>query len=51
MDVLIADISPDVIINLAAESHVDRSIESPRQFLQTNILGTILIIRSNKKKF
>ena len=31
---------PDVVVNFAAESHVDRSIENPEIFLQTNILGT-----------
>ena len=31
---------PDVVINFAAESHVDRSIEDPSLFLQTNIIGT-----------
>lgn len=31
---------PDVVINFAAESHVDRSIENPEIFLQTNIIGT-----------
>lgn len=31
---------PDIVVNFAAESHVDRSIESPEIFLQTNILGT-----------
>ena len=31
---------PDVVINFAAESHVDRSIENPGVFLQTNVLGT-----------
>ena len=31
---------PDTVINFAAESHVDRSIENPQLFLQTNILGT-----------
>lgn len=31
---------PDVVINFAAESHVDRSIENPGIFLQTNIIGT-----------
>lgn len=30
----------DVVVNFAAESHVDRSIENPQLFLQTNILGT-----------
>ena len=31
---------PDMVVNFAAESHVDRSIENPEVFLQTNILGT-----------
>ena len=37
---LIAEYDPDYVINFAAESHVDRSIENPQLFLQTNILGT-----------
>lgn len=35
---------PDVVINFAAESHVDRSIETPEIFLQTNILGTQIMM-------
>ena len=31
---------PDIVVNFAAESHVDRSIETPELFLQTNVLGT-----------
>lgn len=31
---------PDIVVNFAAESHVDRSIENPNVFLQTNIMGT-----------
>lgn len=31
---------PDMVVNFAAESHVDRSIENPRLFLETNIMGT-----------
>ena len=31
---------PDVIVNFAAESHVDRSIDGPFEFIQTNIIGT-----------
>ena len=34
---------PDIVVNFAAESHVDRSIENPEIFLKTNILGTGLI--------
>ena len=43
---LFAEERPDVVINFAAESHVDRSIADPSLFLQTNIIGTddILII-------
>jgi len=35
---------PDVVVNFAAESHVDRSIEEPSFFLQTNIIGTSVIM-------
>jgi len=35
---------PDTIINFAAESHVDRSIDSPRKFIETNILGTFELL-------
>ncbi len=37
---IIKDFKPNVIINLAAETHVDRSISNPREFLNTNIIGT-----------
>ena len=40
---------PDVIINFAAESHVDRSIEEPEIFLQTNILGTQVLMDACRK--
>ena len=39
----------DVIINFAAESHVDRSIANPKPFVDTNILGTYYNFRSHKK--
>lgn len=35
---------PDIVVNFAAESHVDRSIENPEIFLQTNILGTQVLM-------
>lgn len=35
---------PDVVVNFAAESHVDRSIENPEVFLTTNILGTHVLL-------
>ena len=37
---LFAEEKPDAVVNFAAESHVDRSIETPEVFLRTNILGT-----------
>lgn len=41
---IIAEYQPDVITHLAAESHVDRSIEGPAAFIQTNIVGTFSIL-------
>ena len=41
--------SPDVVVNFAAESHVDRSIENPEIFLQTNILGTQVLMDACRK--
>lgn len=35
---------PDIVVNFAAESHVDRSIENPEIFLQTNIMGTQVLM-------
>ncbi len=35
---------PDMVVNFAAESHVDRSIDNPEVFLQTNILGTQVLL-------
>lgn len=40
---------PDVVVNFAAESHVDRSIEAPEIFLQTNILGTQVMMDACRK--
>jgi len=37
--------SPDVIMHLAAESHVDRSIDGPGEFIQTNIVGTFSLLQ------
>lgn len=39
----------DVIVNFAAESHVDRSIEDPGIFLQTNIIGTQVLMDASRK--
>lgn len=40
---------PDIIVNFAAESHVDRSIEDPSVFLQTNIIGTSVLLDACRK--
>src|SRR3546814_8887241 len=40
-----ADFQPDVIAQLAAESHVDRSIDGPGAFVQTNIVGTFNMLQ------
>jgi len=39
---------PDVVMHLAAESHVDRSIDSPDAFIQTNIVGTYVLLEQAK---
>lgn len=41
---IVADVAPDAIVNFAAETHVDRSIDDPSLFLRTNILGTQVLL-------
>ena len=43
---LLAQYQPRAVINFAAESHVDRSIASPAEFIQTNVLGTFNLLES-----
>ena len=43
---LLADVKPRAVINFAAESHVDRSIHGPGEFIQTNIVGTFNLLES-----
>ena len=43
---LICQINPDIVIHLAAESHVDRSLESPKAFIDSNIIGTYNLLES-----
>jgi len=40
---------PNIVVNFAAESHVDRSIENPSIFLQTNIIGTGVLLDASRK--
>jgi len=43
---LLAEHAIDAIVNFAAESHVDRSIDSPEPFIQTNVVGTLRLLNS-----
>src|SRR6476660_4488705 len=38
---------PDAVLNLAAETHVDRSIDGPRPFIDTNIIGTFVLLETS----
>ena len=49
VDKLFAEEHPDIVVNFAAESHVDRSIEDPGIFLQTNIIGTQVLMDACRK--
>jgi dTDP-glucose 4,6-dehydratase len=40
---------PTIVVNFAAESHVDRSIDSPRPFVDTNIVGTFVLLEASRK--
>ncbi len=46
---LLADFEPVAIVNFAAESHVDRSIDGPAQFVQTNVNGTLNLLEQALK--
>jgi dTDP-glucose 4,6-dehydratase len=43
---LLAEYQPDAIVNFAAESHVDRSIDGPAAFVETNVVGTLGLLES-----
>ena len=45
----IRNINLDIIVNFAAETHVDRSIENPKPFLETNIYGTFQLLEAARK--
>ena len=49
VDQLFEEEHPDIVVNFAAESHVDRSIEDPGIFLQTNIIGTQVMMDACRK--
>ena len=49
LDKILNKYKPSCIFNLAAETHVDRSIDSPRNFVESNILGTFNLLETFKK--
>ena len=49
IDSLFAEEKPEIVVNFAAESHVDRSIENPGIFLETNIMGTAVLMDACRK--
>lgn len=49
LDTVLAQFRPDKIMHLAAESHVDRSIEGPSDFISTNILGTYNLLEATRR--
>jgi len=40
---------PDAVVHLAAESHVDRSIDAPSEFIRTNVLGTFTLLQASRR--
>jgi dTDP-glucose 4,6-dehydratase len=46
---LLAEHQIDAVVNFAAESHVDRSIDSPEPFIQTNVVGTLRLLNATRR--
>ncbi|HEV7326595.1 MAG TPA: dTDP-glucose 4,6-dehydratase [Bosea sp. (in: a-proteobacteria)] len=51
MRAIFADFDPDIVMHLAAESHVDRSIDGPAAFIDTNIVGTFTLLQEALRHF
>jgi len=51
LDHLLREHRPDVVFNLAAETHVDRSIDGPRAFVRTNLVGTFELLEAVRAYF
>ncbi|QIK80414.1 dTDP-glucose 4,6-dehydratase [Lysobacter sp. HDW10] len=45
---LLAEHTPNAVVNFAAESHVDRSIDGPAEFIQTNVVGTLGLLEATR---
>ena len=43
---ILGDYEPDIVLHLAAETHVDRSIDGPAEFIQTNVVGTLTLLEA-----
>jgi dTDP-glucose 4,6-dehydratase len=51
LDRIFSEHKPDAVMHLAAESHVDRSIEGPAEFIQTNIMGTYALLEAARSYY
>lgn len=51
MKAIFADFQPDIVMHLAAESHVDRSIDGPSAFIETNIVGSFTLLQEALRHF
>ena len=51
VDDIFKDFHPNAVINFAAESHVDRSIDGPMEFVHTNIVGTANLLESSRRYY
>jgi len=51
LDRIFEDFQPDAVMHLAAESHVDRSIDGPSEFIQTNVVGTFTLLEAARDYF
>ncbi|MDU8943265.1 dTDP-glucose 4,6-dehydratase [Ovoidimarina sediminis] len=49
MDRILAEHAPDAVMHLAAESHVDRSIDGPAAFIDTNVMGTFTLLEAARE--
>ncbi len=48
LDRIFLEYQPDAVMHLAAESHVDRSIDGPAEFIETNIVGTYTLLEASR---
>lgn len=49
MSEIFSEHKPEIVVNFAAESHVDRSIGAPEDFIQTDVFGTFVLLEESKK--